>query len=390
MATVTRIPVNPEVLIWARTTADLDLDAAASRIGVKPERLRSYEAGEQDPTINQIRGLAAAYHRPLAAMFLPEPLTDEVRDRLPDYRRAQVQTEVTPRALQNAIMRARRQQDALREVADELELPTEALTARFSLDLSEDAEQTGSVLRQALSVEALPKSAVARPDDLFRALVRAAESLNVTVIQVQRVNVKSMRGFSLGEGTCPVVAVNGADWPRGKVFTLLHELAHIGFHTSGLCDLEQDEDPDVEHKCNQVAAAALMPARPLLAALGSRNAPMTTELARMLGNEFGASGEAAVLRLIDLKHARWEDYRRLKPEFDQAYLDFKTYEKERSAGKDSPIFYQLKARDLGRRFIQQVLSAYGEGALSSRDLVQLLEVSYDKIPRLAATIREDF
>ena len=93
MATVTRIPVNPEVLIWARTTADLDLDAAASRIGVKPERLRSYEAGEQDPTINQIRGLAAAYHRPLAAMFLPEPLTDEVRDRLPDYRRAQVQTE---------------------------------------------------------------------------------------------------------------------------------------------------------------------------------------------------------------------------------------------------------------------------------------------------------
>lgn len=390
MATITRIPVNPAVLAWARKSADLDVATAAARIGVKPERIVAWESGELDPTINQVRNLANAYHRPLATLFMAEPLEEESRQRIPDYRRPQTRAESTPRALQNAIMRARRQQDALREIADELDLLEESLSPDFSLDADAPIEASGAKLRQLVSLGSIPTATLSRPDVLLRTLVRQVEQLNVTVIQVQKVSVQAMRGFSLGEGSCPVVAINGADWPLGKIFTLLHEMAHVGFHSSGLCDLEQEEDPAIERMCNEIAAAALMPANALMETLQGLNGPLTVDLARAVGNEFGASGEAAVLRLIDLERASWEDYWRLKPEFDQAYADFKAFEKEQSAGKESPIFYQLKARDLGRRFIQQVLSAYGESAISSRDLVQLLEVSYDKVPKLAATIREDF
>ena len=94
--------------------------------------------------------------------------------------------------------------------------------------------------------------------------------------------------------------------------------------------------------------------------------------------------------MIDLNLATWDDYWSLKSEFDEAYQTYKADEKERNAGKDSPIFYQVKARDIGRRFIRQMLFAHGENALSSHDLAQLLEVSYDKVPTLARTAGEDF
>lgn len=390
MAALTRIPVNPQVLVWARETAGLDVPTAATRIGVKPERIAEWEEGRSNPTINQLRAMADTYHRPLAALFMTEPLLAEELPELPDFRRAAVRQEVDSSSLQKAIMRAHRQRDALVDIAYELDMPADDVKARINLARNADLEALGLELREALAIESISKSVVLRPEEFLRELVRAAERLNVTVIQVQRVDVMIMRGFSLGDGPCPIVALNGADWPRGKIFSLLHELAHVGFRSSGLCDLEQGEAPEIERTCDRVAAAALMPRADYLRLLGDvQGVSLTVELARALGAEFGASGEAAVLRMVDLGRAQWRDYWRLKPEFEAAYREYKSDERVRNVGKETPVFYQLKARDLGRRFIRQVLQAHGEEAISTRDLVQLLEVTYDKVPKLARVAGED-
>ncbi|HWF81018.1 MAG TPA: hypothetical protein VN695_10575, partial [Streptosporangiaceae bacterium] len=81
-------------------------------------------------------------------------------------------------------------------------------------------------------------------------------------------------------------------------------------------------------------------------------------------------------------------YWRLKAEFDSAYASYKSAERQRNAGQDSPIYYQIKRRDLGRRFISQMVAAHQEDILSSRDLAQLLEVSYDRVPKLLGTVEE--
>jgi Zn-dependent peptidase ImmA (M78 family)/DNA-binding XRE family transcriptional regulator len=387
---LTRLPVQPAVIRWARETAGLDVATAAARIGVKPDRVEAWEGGSLAPTIKQLRGMADVYARPLAALFMQEPLLGDVQRDLPDFRRQEARSHVVSRALQKAMMRAYRQRDALRDVAEELELPDSAVNPRFALDPHLATNILGSRLRSALRMDAISKSVLLQPEALLRELVKRAEELSVTVIQVQRVEVSEMRGFSLGDGTCPIVALNGADWPRGKVYTLVHELAHVGFRSNGLCDLQRTQDAAVERQCDAIAADVLMPASLFLAAIGPVRADaITTDLARAVGNEFGASGEAALLRMVELGRATWDDYRRLKPEFDRVYATFKADERQRNAGKDSPIFYQVKARDLGRRFIRQMASAHQQDALSSRDLAQLLEVTYDKVPKLVGLAGED-
>lgn len=382
--TLNRVPVQPAVLHWARESASLDISTAAQRLGVKPERIQQWEAGDQSPTIGQVRKMADVYARPLAALFLPEPLAEDVRRELPDFRSHQTRVQVVSRPLQKAIMRAYRQRDALQTVAHELAVPDTELRPGFSLDQLQDPELIGGTLRKLLRIESLPPSTVRQPEVFVRSLVGRIEQLRITVIQVQRVPVTEMRGFSLGDGTCPVIALNGADWPRGKVFTLLHELAHVGFRTNGLCDLHRSKDlARLERICDQVAASALMPGPRFLSSLTALGgADITIDNARMIGRDFGVSGEAALLRMIELGRASWKDYWRLKPGFDAAYAMHKSDQKERNADRDSPIYYQVKRRDLGRRFISQMVAAHQEEVLSSRDLAQLLEVTYDKVPKL--------
>ncbi len=387
MASVTRLQVNPSVLQWARMTVDLDIETAARRVGVKPSRLVAWETGEVLPTVNQLRTLATTYQRPLAALLLPEPIEAEDRPKLPDFRRAETRENTNPVALLKAIMRARRQQDALREIADELGWPESDTYAQFSLSSAMTVEEAGHALRLVLAMDRLPRGLELRPDDYLRELVRRAEELGVTVIQVQRVPTAEMRGFSIGDGPFPVVALNGGDWPRGKVYTLLHELAHVGLRSSGLCDFQHADDRDLERFCEAIAASALMPGRVFLHRLGAlRGDRLTIDAARSIGADFGASGEAAVLRMIELGRASWDDYWRLKPEFEAAYLEYKREERAKGEGKESPIYYQLKARDLGRKFVRQVLHAYGEEAISTRDVVHLLEVPFDKLGKLAGTV----
>jgi Zn-dependent peptidase ImmA (M78 family)/DNA-binding XRE family transcriptional regulator len=386
---LTRVSVQPSVLRWARETAGLDVDTAASRIGVKRDRVEQWEEGVVAPTVGQIRTMADVYVRPLAALFMAEPLVDDVRRDLPDFRRQEARAQVASRPLQKAIMRAHRQRDALRDVAADLELPDADISPRISLDQRREPTTLGQEIRTALAIDSISKTVLLQPEQFLRVLVRRVEELNVTVIQVQRVDITEMRGFSLGDGSCPIVALNGADWPRGKIYTLLHELAHVGLRSNGLCDLHRAQDGEIERLCDAAAAAALMPKQAFLGALGGvSSSNLSPELARAVGNEFGASGESALIRMVELGKATWDDYRRLKPEFDNAYAAFKAEEKQRTADRGSPIYYQVKRRDLGRRFISQMVTAYQEDVLSSRDLAHLLEVSYDKVPKLVGNAEE--
>ena len=388
MAVQRRLAVEPSVLVWARETARLGVDEAALRVGVSPTRIGQWEQGTHEPTINKLRNAAAAYNRPLAALFMPSPVQGETVFDVPDFRRPESEGEESA-ILRRAILRARRQQDAMRDAHDDLgELPFPALK---TLDVdADDAEHTGDIFRQQLGLDELPARLWSNPAELLRELVRRVETRGHLVIQVQRVTITEMRGFSIADDLVPVIALNGSDWPRGKIFTLLHELAHVGLRSGALCDLSRETPSPEERFCDQVAAATLMPARQFRFETRRRNVfARSYEDLRALGGQFGSSAEAALLRMVNLKLATWDDYTLMRAEFRKAYESYKRDEKDARAGKDTPIYYQLKVRDLGRPFIRSMLRAHNEGVLSSRDTAHLLDVTYDKIPKLLERINGD-
>ena len=65
--------VNPPLLAWARQESGYAPELVAKRLGVRPERLLSWERGDAKPTLRQAQALAKFYHRPLGVFFLPQP-----------------------------------------------------------------------------------------------------------------------------------------------------------------------------------------------------------------------------------------------------------------------------------------------------------------------------
>ena len=70
--------INPEILVWARETAGLTLQAAVSKVGIKDargvaavDRLTALERGDEEPTRPVLVKMARQYPAP-AARLLPE------------------------------------------------------------------------------------------------------------------------------------------------------------------------------------------------------------------------------------------------------------------------------------------------------------------------------
>ena len=64
-----RVPVNTELLRWARKRAGMTQED----LQVKFKKLSEWESGKTQPTLKQLDAFTRAVHVPFGYVFLPEP-----------------------------------------------------------------------------------------------------------------------------------------------------------------------------------------------------------------------------------------------------------------------------------------------------------------------------
>jgi len=69
-----RAYITPKVLKWARESAKMTLEVAASKVNKSAEQLSAWEEGSEFPTIKQAETLAKAYKDHLHYSFCPKSL----------------------------------------------------------------------------------------------------------------------------------------------------------------------------------------------------------------------------------------------------------------------------------------------------------------------------
>ena len=192
------------------------------------------------------------------------------------------------------------------------------------------------------------------------------------------------RGFALYERQLPVIVANAKDSPRGRVFTILHELAHILLRQSPLCDLQEDhlplaEDQRTEVFCNAVAGSILVPASALereVNALGLRTDRPAESDIETLSRRFSVSREVVVRRLLAMGRVSLAFYQSKR---DQ-YLGAQRQESQREGGFAPP--YSLRVRDLGKLYVRTMVSAYHQDAITSADLSNYLGLKLKHLPKV--------
>ena len=388
MARTPNVEVSGAVLKWAREQRGLSTDLAAKRAGLTPTKLIVIERNEGSPTLAQLRKLAETYRRPLIVMLLDEPpisfqpLTDYRR--LPDSELNEYSPE-----LRDEMRRSILQRDTFAELSSlegatlaEVRLPSN----------SNDAALLASQIRDVIGVRYEEQRQLRDKDQALRFWKSKIENLGILVLETSRVHMSEMRGFSLVDGIPLVIVLNGEDSARGKVFTLLHEFAHLCLRSAGVCDLHSrsQSSNDIEVYCNAVAGAALIPEASIRSnttvsahQIGSHWSD--DELVRIRESFGGASEEAILRRLVDLGLATGSEYDAKRAEYLASYDEFRKTRSKTSKGGPPP--YRMELRDRGRPFIRVALTAYGDGHLTLSELSDTVGL---RVKHLNALQREAF
>ncbi len=379
--------VRPEILEWARLSAGVSLAAAARTLKLEESTISGWELGVESPSIPQLRGLAGLYKRPLAVFYLQQvPRNFQV---LSDLRRARPgEDHAFSPALTYDIRAAQQRRRLAQELAEDLDDEVEPFAFRLG-DTS--AEDGGDAVRKFLGVseDAIRKfGSDATGRDAFNLWRKAIEDAGVLVFQSSKIPQSEASGFALAYDELPVVVVNRKDAPQRRLFSLLHEFAHIALRQSGVSDLklapdEPREDAEIEMRCNAIAASALMPHALVqsefdqaLAAQGELNDSAIAQIAR----RFGVSRPALLLRLVRMRRTTWDVYFEKDAQYKAEY--------ERSIQNRPPAppmkrnIPQESLSDLGRPFIGLVFGNYHQRKITLSDVAGYLGVRVKHIEAL--------
>lgn len=357
--------INPAMVTWARGIRGMPIEVAAKKSGISIKKLQAIENGEARPTLNQLRSIAKLYRKPTAFFYLEQ--TPALPPQMQDFRLLPDAENGPSPGLLDMIARARQRKEdafALARLLNQ-EIPDFGVNARLNQSAIEISRQLRA--RIAITIDQQHEW-----QDHYTALngwTDAIETSGVLVSHFSDVEVSEARGFSLSERPFPVIALNGKDAPRARIFTLFHELSHIALNDGGLCDLhEEGNHAEIEQFCNQIAAETLVPGDSIL------NLPLVSqhrgqiweeEEIDEIANHYVVSKEVILRRLLTLNRTSNEFYRRKRREYTENL-------RRRPPQKGFMPYFRRVLRDNGPKFTTLALDAYYREAISSLDLSRVL------------------
>ena len=368
---MTRVPVNPELLRWARERSGLMQDDLTTKFRKLPE----WEKGETRPTLKQVEALARAVHVPVGYLFLAEPPEELIP--IPDFRTfgGQPVTRPSPNLL-DTIYICQERQSWYREFARVTHHPGLGFVGSATVEMP--PETVASRMREILDFDLTARRECSTWTEALRLFIRRADDAGVLVMvngvvmsnTHRRLDPAEFRGFALSDPLAPLIFVNGADTKAAQMFTLAHELAHLWLGDSALSNIGAAPRPGFRREevwCNAVAAELLVPLGALQAEL-RRDEALPDAVAR-LAREFKVSSLVILRRLLD---AGWLD----RAHFDVAWAEdiwrLRTLAQGGSGGGD---FYRTTLSRVSRRFARALVVSALEGQTLYRDAFRMLGVS---------------
>jgi len=337
-----RANITPSVLKWARETAKMTESEAADKISVKVERIIEWEEGQSKPTIKQAINLAKKYRRPFAVLFLPNPPIDF--QPLQDFRKSNSSEISTATAF---IIREIQQKQAwiseeLKESGeDELEFVGKYSIKDNPVDVANDILSTLSI-----------KPANYTTSSPLKEWIDKSEQNGIFISQASfihsrlKINRDEIQGYALADNYAPFIFINSSDYAAPRLFTLVHELAHIWTANTGISNQievkleDRDKYHPVELFCNAVAANALMPER-IMKSLEDATFH-SSKKSFIAAKQLGVSSFSLIYRAFILKIISKSAYKALKIEVDRDFEKFlaneirKKEKQKRQDGGPSP------------------------------------------------------
>lgn len=310
------LSIHSTVFRWLYETSGCTRKEITDNTTITAEAL-SHHLNETEDTLiplslNTIKELAKLYHRPITA-FLISTVPDETI--IPkDFRRkradgnpadlAQSQTTYS-KELHQKFIKANR---SLRLYTEMVENLNESLPQKLGyVTISHNPFEVAESERERLGIDNIQ---ISRKDsEAYKQWREIFASNGIPVFQYNMVD-DGVRGFTCRYKDSAAIVVNSGDTPTGRIFTILHEYAHILLGMDSVCTDEGNYDPiddkavedisRIERWCDYFAGAFLVPEKKISenkTVISLINDLEYAKAAELLAKDFTVSKAAALVRL---------------------------------------------------------------------------------------------
>lgn len=382
------MPVNSEVLRWARETSGLDVNDVARKIKrktVTSQTIKFWENGKSSPTYPQLEYLAyKVYKRPLALFFFPEPPKEETPKQsfrtLPDSEISLLE----PR-LHYLIRQARIMQINLSELNEGVNPAKQQIVKDLTFKPNVSVAKMTKVVREYLNVSLKSQQSWSNFYEAFRGWRNILEENGIFIFKEsfnQRLGrgviESEFSGFCLYSKIFPVIYINNSHSLTRQIFTIFHELAHLLLGTGGVDtrfddyieDLKGDKRK-IEILCNKFAGSFLVPEddfKQQTKGVSINNLPINK-----LAKRYYVSREVILRKLFDRGFVSNSFYEEKVEEWSKI---------KKSKRKNGGDYYKTKAAYLGENYIDLAFSRYLQNRISLDQLSDYLGVKVDNLGKM--------
>ncbi len=374
-----QIPVNPDMLRWARKTGGFGIDDVVDKLKrkrVTSETIASWENGAASPTYAQLERLAyEIYKRPLALFFFPEPPEEETPE---ESFRTLPQEEIdllAPRLLY-LVRQAKMMQENLRELFNGANPAKKQVCSDITIHSSDTISNIVKVVREYLDVWLNKQYALTTNDNALKYWRDVLEKHGVFVFK-DAFKDEECSGFCLYDDVFPIIYINNSQPKIRQIFTLFHELAHLLFKTGGI-DLRHNDyvlkmkggDKRIEVLCNKFAGEFLVPTEDIRPQI--RNQAINENLLIRLAKKYSVSREVILRKCLELNKITNISYEAKVKEWNEERLT-------RGSSSLGGNYYYNKGAYLGENYIDTAFSRYYQKKISIEQLADYLRVKVKSV-----------
>ena len=390
--------VNPDIMVWARETAGLTQEEAATKLGFRDsskssavEKLARIERGQKEPSRPQLIKMAGQYRRPLLTFYLSKP--PRKGDRGVDFRTLPQSEHAPEEALLDALIREIRVRQSMVRVIMEDEEEAEPLPFVGSHRMEDGRAAVLESLRALLGIDAADYRAQPNDSAAFTLLRKSAEEAGIFVLLKGNLgNYKTaldttvFRGFAIADEVAPFIVINDQDAKPAWSFTLLHETVHLLLGHTGISAVSAENE--IERFCNDVAGEFLLLEEELecLVLSHSRQISSITEQISALANKLKVSRAMIAYKAYRSDLLTWETYNQLRVSYREEWLHNREKRRERTRQNEIKLdHYKVRRHRLGSRIIGIVRRMLAADALSTSKAAQILGVKPRQVQTLLDT-----
>ena len=376
-----KIEVKPEVFKWLRTSAGWTIEDVSKRLKTSVETLKGFESGEKAPTLRQLKELSQAYKRPLAAFLLSKPIKEKPMPK--DYRMLPGKKNVFDKKTIVVLRKARSLQEIGSSLSRNINYQTKAKVERVKI--YEKPDIIADKYRKIFGLTEEKQRKFKTPYELFNNLRDILEDMNILVFQFP-MPLEDARGFVLTDESPNIIVVNSKDSIEARLFSLMHEFAHIllGETAIDLPNFSLTTRNEIESWCNEFASSFLLPKGIIIELFDSKRDVLTeTKTLNTFSRKYKVSKAMILFTMFKLNYIT----KRVYEDVLERYKPKEIEKKEKRKGGGIPSDRRCLS-ELGTKFVSIVANNYDKNHITYTDALNYLSTKSKNFDKVLARARK--